>query len=371
MNYAELKKLLTLLGVAISGIGVVSLLSNTTAPESSIAAVAGNQFKKERCMSVMQRQFESEPYYTGQLIDSHVHLPAASGIIGAVAKQFGEEVPVWGKPITADYVSCLFKGEGIAKAFGFYLVPKFAESASVAAAKKGVKEHQGEIVPFFMPPPMPFLQVAPESVEQTLKKNPGLFKGYGEIALDRDTSRNVEPDDPELEKIYALAETYDLIVMMHPRFDQAAAVEKIVSEHPKVRFLLHGLTRGPNDNTWVFGLIEKYKNTYYSVDTIFGIYGWTQDHRWKKPTKEEWLAHMRDNFDSLLAASVREWKPRIERFPERLMWSTDRSYAWHFEPEVSSLIVEYSRAFIGSLDISVQMRFAYKNAEALLAGKPQ
>ena len=336
-------------------------------PDRHMAAVSGSTSSKESCtLYPKPREFKNVPYYTGPLIDAHIHMPASSGIVSSVAKRFGEDLPVWGKTLTPNYLSCLIKSEGITKVFGFYLVPRFAESSSVRAAKKVEKVHKGEIVPFLMPPPMPFLTIGADSVERILKGNPDLFRGYGEIALDRDTSGKIEPDDPELLKMYALAETYNLIVMMHPRRDQNAAVERVISKFPHVRFLLHGLTGGPNDDSWVFGLMAKYENIFYSVDNISSIYGWMQEHRWKKPTKVEWLAYVRDNFDLLVSNAVSEWKPRIERLPGRFVWGTDRWYEWTFDEEVGALMVELNRAFIGQLDPSIQELLAYKNAENLI-----
>ena len=48
------------------------------------------------------------------------------------------------------------------------------------------------------------------------------------------------------------------------------------------------------------------------------------------------------------------------------MWGTDRLEGWHFDKEVGGLVEEFSRAFIGELDSSVQEKFAYKNAQRML-----
>ena len=68
----------------------------------------------------------------------------------------------------------------------------------------------------------------------------------------------------------------------------------------------------------------------------------------------------------MLNEAVKKWKAKIERHPDRFMWGTDRAYKWHYDEEVSVLLEEFGRAFIGRLDPDVQEKFAYKNAESLL-----
>ena len=75
---------------------------------------------------------------------------------------------------------------------------------------------------------------------------------------------------------------------------------------------------------------------------------------------------MRSNFDSVLKEEVAHWKERVEKYPDRFTWGSDRWFAWHFDPEVGGILEEFGRSFIGSLDPSVQENFAYKNAQKML-----
>ena len=78
---------------------------------------------------------------------------------------------------------------------------------------------------------------------------------------------------------------------------------------------------------------------------------------------------MRQNFDSRLKEGLDRWKLIIEKHPDKFTWGSDRWFTWHFDEEVGGLIEEFGRSFIGQLNPSVQEKFAYKNAEAMLQKK--
>ncbi len=304
-----------------------------------------------------EREFGETLYYTGPLADSHVHMPVASKIVSVVANQLGfEDMPAESDIPTHD-IECLLKNEGVTKAFGFYIMPNTALSLSVRSAKKAEENGAGIIIPFFMPPPIDSLHPHAEDVEEIILSNNGLFKGIGELALYHYPS-GIEADQPYFLELYRIADEQGLIAMMHPRPKQEQMVEEIVGAHPDVVFLFHA-------EESILPLIDKYPNTYFSVDTFLYIYGF-EENQFQKLTKEEWLVHMRSNFEKSLNSAVEKWKPIIEENPDRFLWSTDRWYTWHFDPEVGGLIEEFSRSLIGQLNVSVQEKFAYRNAEGLL-----
>jgi uncharacterized protein Veg len=82
--------------------------------------------------------------------------------------------------------------------------------------------------------------------------------------------------------------------------------------------------------------------------------------------KEELLPYVKSKFDSTLKQDIARHKNMIEMYPDRFLMETDRQHRVHFDKEMSALLDEYSRAFIGRLDPSVQEKFAHKNAKALL-----
>ena len=117
-------------------------------------------------------------------------------------------------------------------------------------------------------------------------------------------------------------------------------------------------------------VIKNHDNVYYSLDgNIIYLYGWKPEHYTGSggPTKEEYLAYVKNNFDSIIAKEITNWKANIEAYPDRFLWGTDRWYGWHFDSDVGMLITEMGRSFIGNLDPTVREQFAYKNAEKLFA----
>lgn len=319
---------------------------------------------KECDIAAPSREFSYKPYYAGPLIDAHVHMPVSSRIVSAVAKRFGfEGTTAFGGSLTIDYLNCLFKSEGIIKTFGFFMPTWVSSGAEVRTVKKAEKAYPELFAPFWMPVPISAVGVGPSDVRKILDKNNGLFKGIGELKSFGDLG---DIDSPNFLEMYKIASDYNLIIMLHPYNHHKQAVEKILKDHPKVKFLLHG---GEKDiEKWIVGIMKNYSNVYYSLDgDIVNLYG-SKDREYahEDPTKEEFLAYVRENFDSLLDEKIRDWKTRIETHPDRFMWGTDRWYEWHFDYEVGGLIEEYGRTFIGKLDPSVREKFAYKNAQKLL-----
>lgn len=342
-----------------------NVVKSLTGGSQSFDFAEGNKLEKKPCtLPKHKREFKTEPYYIGPLIDSHVHLPTSSSIVSSVAGQNGLELPVMEGNISADNLICLFESEGITKTFGFHITSKFAEGSSVSTAKEIEKVYPGKIAHFLMPPPVKSLNVDPSSIGVILNKNKGLFKGFGELALYMDGYEGTKPNDPSLKEIYKLADEHNLIVMVHPEDNLRDGVEEILKEFPNVTFFFHG----GRDQEWLIELMPKYKNFYYSVDAdIVSLYGYKGGQQFKGPqAKEEYLSYIRENFDSVLDEALTRWKGRIKANPDRFTWGTDRWYAWHFDSEVGGVLEEFGRSFIGNLDPKVQENFAYKNAEKML-----
>lgn len=325
--------------------------------------IASRQTEKEPCtLTAKPKEFNKEPYYSGPLIDSHVHMPIASKIVSTVAKQLGfEDMPVFEGNLTPNYLVCLFESEGITAAFGFHMLSKFSQSA------KHIKEIEesfpSKFAHFLMPPPIHNLLLTPSAVEEILNENQGLFKGFGEISFEKGTFTRASPLDLEFTKMFEIAQKHHLVVMMHPAADQKGSVEQILTKFSDVTFLLHG---GENQE-WIVDVIKNHQNVYYSLDAnMTSLYGFEKRHDDEALTKEEWLAFIRSNFDNKLEQALAKWKDKIEANPDRFTWGTDRWYSWHYDGDVGGLLEEFGRAFIGRLDPAVQENFAYKNAQELL-----
>ena len=113
---------------------------------------------------------------------------------------------------------------------------------------------------------------------------------------------------------------------------------------------------------WITDVLDGHPNAYYSLDANMFTVLYNVD------SKEEFLTEFRADFNILLEENIDKWKDEIEARPDRFVGGTDRGNTWHFDPEVGAILLEFSGAFIGSLDPEVQEKFAYKNAERLIRG---
>ncbi len=332
---------------------------------------------KEECdHTPTKRQFNSEPYYSGPLIDTHIHLPAAFKTPDNIAEEVDWDAPVFDKDINRSQIICMLDKENIKSAFGFYIVTTMLTEKSVQVAKEIDGQYPGRIVPFILPPHFESLNPGPTEIEQILKSNPGLFKGFGEIAMYRGSYYGMSPNDPSLLEIYEVADKNNLIIMMHPDEGWDSDIESMVRDNPNVTFLFHGGTieetpRNAGEiEKWVMTVV-RYPNAYYTIDIDFSdLADDPSCCLFDVDNKEDFVVNFKKNYDKILAESLARWKPHIEKYPDKFLWGTDRGeYAWAFDPEVGGLIEELSRAFIGQLDPTVQEKFAYKNAEKLLENR--
>lgn len=333
------------------------------------ASLFSKKETKKCALEPRAREFKNTPYYTGPIIDGHLHLPSASSLVSSVSAKMGLPTPAWDKNLTLEYVNCLFQSEGYTKAYGFHLFTKYSAGGEVKIAKEMDKKYPGKFIHFLMPALVSsWVNTDVSTIKKTLEKNPGLFKGIGEIKSNDGSNL----DSPYLMELYELAKKHNLVVMVHPHTHQRDTIEKIIAQYPEVKFYLHGVVSadGPaqaaGNLRWLTGIFERYPNVYYSVDVPLPFYGFKKEHLGKAVPKEETLPRMRADFSSDLQSHVALWKTTIETYPDRILLETDRWHRPHFEPEVSGLIAEFLRSFIGRLDPAVQEKFAYKNAELLL-----
>ena len=73
--------------------------------------------------------------------------------------------------------------------------------------------------------------------------------------------------------------------------------------------------------------------------------------------------------DTAIQKALEIYQPYIEAFPERFAWGTENGKIWHFNSEVFSRIIAFSRRFIAQLDTSVQNKFARENARRVFLGE--
>lgn len=291
------------------------------------------------------KKFNKTPYYTGPLFDAHIHVPDFSGVS------------------LNDFV-CMLDKEKVKGMILFYWNSQLSLDKRLAEAESLKSASSGKIRVFVAP-----VQYNLKALEDIEAAHKGLYTGYGEMAFYNrgDPSQSYYPKSPDEQQfldIYALAEKNNFPVMIHPDRGQEQAVENVIKKYPNVRFYFHG----DEIEAAITGLMDKYPNVYYSIDAVLSRLPFPPaDALHISSSESDYVSKVTQNFSAILDGAVNSWKAKIEKYPDRFTWGTDRGgFNWHYGEEVSRLFEELSRSFIGRLDPSVQEKYAYKNAEALL-----
>ncbi|MBI1970381.1 amidohydrolase family protein [Candidatus Woesearchaeota archaeon] len=331
---------------------------------ASAGSGSGQQMEGDCDTTPNKPRFSHDKYYTGPLIDTHLHMPVSSVIVSDIAIRSGfEDMPHAGK-IPASDIICLMKKEGITKAFSFFIIPNAGMDQSLGYVEQVTSQYPG-FVPFFMPPlPIESLNPTPEEVDNALAKKPGFYQGYGEARFDFANGKNALPEDQYLLDMYRLSDKHNLIVQIHPEKGQIAAIERLLQKYPNVIFLVHLVLDERDD---IDRLMSEYDNIYYSLDAeLTSLFGYHTIQNNQGPAKEEFIAFTEKNMNTMIDEDLGRWEAIIKKHPDRFTWGTDRWFTWHFDPEVGAIIEELSRAFIGQLDPAIQEKIAYQNAEEML-----
>lgn len=327
--------------------------------------------------------------YSGKLIDSHFHLPFTKyGMFDTVNEEFvtDEEgdrdlITTLGVNVTIPEITCLLDYEGTYKVFAFIgIATDYTEErmkvsrkeAQVGVVKKIMALYPDRFVPFIGMPDEPrgFQTVNAEELNRALNVEPGLFKGYGEVALY--PSEGVPPLPPNAERlleIYPVVKDHGLAVYFHVGEGQKDAFREVLRDNPDTNFVFHGDHLIGHafgyDLSQIEEIIKNHPNAFYTVDQLYG------DVFLLRPevSKEEFLNHFA-NYEPLIEQDLDTWRDLIERYPDQFMWGTDRGgLLWSVDREVGWTLADYSRAFIARLDPAVQEKFGYKNAEFLFQNR--
>ncbi len=317
-----------------------------------------------KCKREFSPKYSNSSYYTGALFDAHFHIPVTFDHSSIEQSTTGHIInnpstnhkdPMLGKDFIIDEILCFFDKEDVKGSIGFFIPNPGDLDESIQEAKEIKTKSSGKINLFLMPG-----LLDAQILDNIQKSNPNLFRGYGELAFYSPEMSGYTPSSDKFMEIYNIADKHDLIVMIHPGQNQKSDVEKAVKNNPGVKFLLHGFEI-ENDITY---LMDKYPNVYFSLDsaTMYSMQG-----LFINGPKEEFVSRFKNDFNMLLERNVKKWKPAIKKHPDRFMWGTDKGDSWHFSEDISLLMEEFARAFIGRLDEEVQEKYAYQNAEKLLA----
>lgn len=359
--------MLPLIIVIAFAIGGVAFWYFRGQPSDFTQGKIAKKVESEPCtITPYKREFNNEPYYAGPLIDDHFHMPQFFKISDH------PEAPVLDQDISQRDVVCLFDKERVKGVFAFYAIPVHLKDKGFQSIQKIEQEYPGVISHFLEFVVFPGYPVDPPQIEGILNKDKALFKGYGELSLYLPHYNSVKLNDPAMLDLYKVADKHNLIVMMHFIDGQEQqAVEVMLRNYPNVVFLFHGMERLSWVDTFFDTLLEKYPNAHYSVDiNLFGEDATGRPLLATNGGKQSFIAQFKQNWQNTLNKKVSFWKSKIEKHPNQFLWGTDRGeYLWHYDEDVNALLEEFSRAFIGQLDPSVQEKYAYKNAEGLLQEK--
>lgn len=290
-------------------------------------------------------------YYTGALIDTHLHIPSP--------EDSDNGNPVLWKDITMKDIACTLRAEGTQSAWSFFPVhvgsPPYDQFYK--AAEQAEVNYPDLFVRFINPPGkqsgVPTVTV--NRLRTFLTDTGDLFQGYGEIGL----YNYAGPDAEIFEKIYPVLRKRKLLVYYHPGVDQLASFAEVLMANPDINFIVHGEQIEQDIGT----LMDQYPNIYFTVNDLYG----DQYLLHQNETSAGFLEKTAD-YETLLQQDLSTWQAVIEAHPNQFLWGTDRGgvAAWTLNKKVGRRLADYGRAFIVRLDPDVQELFAYKNAQRLI-----
>ncbi|MBI2112564.1 amidohydrolase family protein [Candidatus Woesearchaeota archaeon] len=330
-------------------------------------------FAEIDCPQPRDPQSLPDGYYKGPMIDAHVHLQSLpDGEPGLLEEEYtGSNIGI--ARSMAEWI-CMMNIEGTTSAIGFFPVWEPIISESLDLVQKTMDKYPGRFIPFIMPPDDDgnsdgFPTVDAKEFKEMLAVYPGLFQGYGEIGLYERPggALDLPPNSERLKEIYHVIREHSLVIYFHLGEGQKEALEEAASENPDIQFIFHGdqlidCAQCDGSSRQVAEILERHPNVYYGIDELYG------DVWLLKPgsKKEDFFKHFND-YGPILKKDIDTWKDFIEKHPDQVLFGTDRgvSVPWDTDPDVALTLNNYTRAFIGKLDSSVQEKFAYKNADKL------
>ena len=332
------------------------------------------------CLPVQKITYP-DGYYTGPLTDTHLHIPeipewsadekpSADELEG----RFGGPGAFLGLNVKMSEIACTLKHEGTHKNFAFF--PGYEGEMMLSSLyiwKQTMEIYPELFTPFIMSSgddddPNGYPTVDAKTLKSMLAVYPDLFEGYGEIGLyeREDGAAELPPDSKRLQDIYPIIRQHNLVVYFHLGEGHKSNFERVLKQYPNINFVWHGDQLSIDE---VEDVLSKHPNAYYGVDAFWGN-DQNLFHMFVGKSKEAYLNELDAKFNKVLGVAVSDWKSAIERHPDQFIWGIDRGDAvWNYDLDVGQAQVELARAFIGKLNPAVQEKFAYKNAERLIAGQ--
>ena len=255
--------------------------------------------------------------YQGPVIDAHSHVPNGTAIDAYVAAMKKHNI-----------VKVLLLGVG------------GVQKDDLAWIGAAAKKYPGVVIPG-APVADPTDAGAAKAAEalESLKA-----KALGEVH-GRQVSRKIERDPASFGKLFELAASRGVPVVMHYELSDAAAksLEAALAAHRKTNVVLaHG---GEGPPARIYGLLARHPNLHVDLSGM---------HFLRKPS----LASETGPLDPA-------WKAVIEKHPDRFLIGVDVWAARLFEPAALDKLMAWTRRILGELKPEVAERVAAKNAAAL------
>ena len=237
--------------------------------------------KPSSCPEISKVEYPSS-YYSGPLLDTHLHIPAipdhspGEQIEETQEGRFGGPKALLGWNIKISEIACTLKNEGTKKNFAFF--PVYEGEISLYLLEiwnKTMNQYPETFTPFIMSSgddgePDGFPTVDAKVLTEMLKVHPNLFKGYGEIGLyerEKGGSKALPPDSNRLIQIYPIVRENNLLVYFHLGDGDKDNFERVLNQNPDINFIWHGDQLSVNE---VDDILSKYPNAYYGIDEFFG-----------------------------------------------------------------------------------------------------
>ncbi len=193
-----------------------------------------------------------------------------------------------------------------------------------------------------------------------------VIKGLGEI----ETQEWPTPhNSPKIMQLFSLADSHGLFVMFHPLPGQKDAIKNIVETYSGTIFLIHMFPEDFSDERAnIIDLLKTHDNLYFSIDADHILYDgqtgllYKYEAKTLSSAKSSFISDFDSKQNSLLHTAVSRYKPLVDAVPDKVLWGTEASTLYSFEPEVYDRAIKFSRQFLGELNPEHQGMVAYENA---------
>jgi hypothetical protein len=347
--------------------------------DSSVDTLISAEWQERIDAALAPTACESSPpggypasYYSGPLIDTHLHIPQlpddgfgieADGDEESKGVDFDlydsiaeEDRPLLGRSVTISSIVCALQNEGSVRAFAFFPVFEDIQVQLVEVADRTMSEYPSLFVPFIQSSGSSASTVEADVLREFLEISPGLFFGHGEVGDSPTEPINPPPDSELYTENFEVDRANGLPVYYHTGEGRQDNMARALESVPDITFIVHGDFVRPH----IDALMDDYPNIYFTFNDIFDEI--TPQFRFGD--KEDFISAMRADWDQLLENAVDMYRPMIEDHPDRYLWGTDRAdIAWNYDEDIGQLLAEFGRAFIGRFDPEIQEMIAYKNAE--------